>query len=123
MTFTGITATEDQINQKTGANVPATFTSDMKTQALLQAESYLNNLTGFNWSDWYATSPNVDVKYSVTELTASLVAIEAIKYDMVGYTTPIEAENMITILAWRVKELTKLFLMTGTQEFMEKESA
>lgn len=82
MAFTGITATEAEIDQKSGANVSANYTDTMKTQALLQAESFLNSATKFNWSDWYATSPNADIKYIVTLYTASWVASEAISYDL-----------------------------------------
>ena len=82
MAFTGITATEAEIDQKSGANVDTNYTGDMKTQALLQAESLLNDKTKFNWSDWYAASPNVDIKYIVTMITTSFVAKQAIAYNM-----------------------------------------
>ena len=85
MAFTGITATEAQIDQKSGVNVSSLYTDTMKTQALLQAESLLNDLTKFNWSDWFpdaAGVPNVDIKYIVTAYTASFVACEAIAYDV-----------------------------------------
>ena len=82
MVFTGITASEAEIDAKSGANVSLGFTADMKTKALLQAESDLNVKTKFNWSDWYADSPNVDIKYIITEYTASWVAKQAIAYDM-----------------------------------------
>ena len=82
MAFTGITASEAEIDAKSGANVSLGFTADMKTKALLQAESDLNVKTKFNWSDWYAASPNVDIKYIITEYTASWVAKQAIAYDM-----------------------------------------
>lgn len=82
MTFTGITATEAQIDQKSGANVSASFTDVMKTQSLLQAESYINCETKYNWSDWYAGTPNVDLKYIVTAFTSSWVAVDALCYDL-----------------------------------------
>ena len=81
MAFTGITATEAEIDQKSGEDVSTNYTDTMKTQALLQAESDLNVKTKFNWSDWYATSPNVDLKYIVTAYTASWVARDMINYD------------------------------------------
>lgn len=118
MAFTGITATEAEIDQKAGTNAPSAYTDTMKTQALLQAESFVNVLTGFNWSDWYAGTPNVDVKYIVTEVTASIVAIEFIKYDMWGYTTIEEAENMVNILWARVEQIIKVLKEIGTQKFM-----
>lgn len=80
MAFTGITATESEIDQKSGANVSASFTADMKTESLLQAESYLNSKTTKNWSDAFG-SLNVDVQHLVTAFTASWVAMDAINYD------------------------------------------
>ena len=98
MAFTGITATEAQIDQKSGANVSTDFTDTMKTQALLMAESYLNGETMYNWSDWFATSPNVDVKSIITSVTASLVAMDAINYNMSGFTSRSEAQTMLDVL-------------------------
>ena len=80
MAFTGITATEAEIDQKSGANVSTGFTDTMKTQSLLQAESFLNDETTKNWSDDFA-GLNADVKYLVTAFTASWVATDAINYD------------------------------------------
>ena len=81
MAFSGITATEAEIDQKSGANVNIAFTDTMKTQSLLQAESFLNSETTKNWSDDYS-SLNTDVKYIVTSFTASWVATDAINYDV-----------------------------------------
>ncbi len=119
MAYSGITATEAEIDQKSGANVSASYTDTMKTQMLLQAESYVNVKTRFNWSDWYATSPNVDVKSIVTETTASLVAIEAIKYDMSGYTSRGEAESMIVVLRDAVIRNISILKEINQQTFIE----
>lgn len=80
MVFTGITATEAEIDQKSGANASASFDDVMKTQSLLEAESYLNVETEYNWSDAWATL-NADVQHLVTNYTASWVAMAAINYD------------------------------------------
>lgn len=97
MAFTGITATEAQIDQKAGANASASFTDTMKTQSLLQAESWLNAETRYNWSDAYS-SLNADVKSLITSITASLVAIDWINYDMSGFSSRDEAETMLDVL-------------------------
>jgi len=102
MAFTGITATEAEIDQKSGANVSTSFTDTMKTQALLQAESLLNVRTKFNWSDAFLTL-DADVKYFVTLVTSSKVAMEAIKYDMGDFNSRGEAVDMINILDADVK--------------------
>lgn len=80
MAFSGITATEAEIDQRSGVNVNTNFTDTMKTQSLLAAENYLNSETTKNWSDDFS-GLNVDVKSTVTAYTASWVAIDAINYD------------------------------------------
>jgi len=81
MAYTGITATEAEIDQKSGANVSTAFTDTMKTQSLLQAENHLNVETVKNWSDDFG-GLDVDVKSLVTAYTSSWVAIDAINYDV-----------------------------------------
>lgn len=118
MAFTGITATEAEIDQKSGANVSSSFTDVMKTQSLLQAESYLNSETTKNWSDDYA-GLNVDVKSIVTAFTASWVATDAINYniDAVGRGT---ATLMLNVLANIMqKSLSTLKDKNTTQTFMD----
>ena len=89
--------TEAEIQQKSGANVNATFDTTMMTASNLRAESTINCITRFNFSDTFATD-NIDVKQILSDFCSSFVAIEAITYDMSGYTTRIEAEDMINVL-------------------------
>ena len=121
MAFSGITATEAQIDQKTGANVSTSFTDTMKTQALLQAESSLNVITKFNWSNWYALNPDVDLKSIITEVTASMVAIEGIRYDMSGYTSRGEATDMITVLRDIINRNIQILKLIDNKNWVEKE--
>ena len=96
--------TSGAVVHKAGANVSTSVTDDLYNEWIEQAESYLNNLTRYNWIDNYATL-NEDVKKTAEEFVACLAAIEAIKYDMSGYTSRVEAEDMINILAWRVHRM------------------
>jgi len=89
--------TEAEIQQKSGANVNAAFDTTMMTAANLRAESTVNVVCRYNFSDTYATL-NADVKGILSDVCSSLVAMEAIAYDMSGYTSLIEAEDMITLL-------------------------
>ena len=117
MAFTGITATEAEIDQKSGANVSTAFTDTMKTQSLLQAENYLNTETTNNWSDDFA-GLNVDVKSLVTAFTASWVATDAINYeiDALGRGT---ATLMLNVLANIMsKALSTLKDKNNNQTFM-----
>jgi len=96
MAFTGITATEAEIDQQAGANVSTSYTDVMKTAALLHAESLINTLTEYNWSDNYGTL-DTDTKYIVTIATSSYVAIQAINYDpdAIGRSTAIHKVNVL----------------------------
>lgn len=117
MAFTGITATEAEIDQKSGANVSSSFTDTMKTQSLLQAENYLNTATLYNWSDNWAAL-NVDVKYIITGVTASLVAIDAIEYDpdAIGRAAAVFKVNVLLDI---VKRGIKLLGETAARTFIK----
>ena len=64
---------------------------------MTQAESVINVATRFNWSDAYA-GLNADVKGILKEAASNLAAIYVISYDMSGFTSRIEAEDMINVL-------------------------
>lgn len=89
--------TEAEIQQKSGAGVNAAFDTTMMTASNLQAESTINVLTRFNFSTAYAGLDSA-VKGILSDIASSLVAIEAISYDMSGYTTRTEAEDKINVL-------------------------
>ena len=89
--------TEAEIQQKSGANVNVAFDTTMMTAAGIRAESTVNVMARFNFSDAYGAL-NADVKGILSDIVSSLVAIEAISYDMSGYTSRVEAEDMINVL-------------------------
>jgi len=92
-----IMTTEAEIQQKSGANVNIAFDTTMMEAAALRAESIINCVCKNNFSDSFATD-NIDVKQILSDFCSSFVAIEAISYDMSGYTSRIEAEDMINVL-------------------------
>jgi len=97
MAVTAIMTTEGEITSKEGANVSASLTDAMHDAWVLQAESFVNVFIRKNFSDDYAAL-NVDVKYIISDVVSSMVAIYGIMYDMSGYTSRTEAEDMINIL-------------------------
>ena len=121
MAFTGITATEAEIDQRIGSGADTNYTDVMKTAALLAAESTLNAICRYNYSDKYTTL-NVDVKYIITEVTASLVAIEGIKYNMLGLAgaafSRIEAEDRVNILRDAILRNLSILRDKKTQDFI-----
>ena len=92
-----IMTTEVEIEQKSGAGVSAGFDTTAMTAANLRAESTVNVAARYNFSDVYATL-NADVKGILSDICSSLVAMEAISYDMSGYPTRVHAEDMINYL-------------------------
>jgi len=72
-------------------------------------ESFINTATRTNYSDSYA-SLNADVKRILSEAASNLVAIYGISYDMSGYTSRIEAEDMINILWSRFNQCIAMLM-------------
>jgi cystathionine beta-lyase family protein involved in aluminum resistance len=97
MAHTGIFATSDEILVKAGKNYD-TDVNEARINALCsQVESLINCVTRYNWSDAYA-GLNADVKGILSEVASNLVAIYIISFNMAGYTTRTEAEDMINVL-------------------------
>ena len=98
MADTGIFATTTEIQRKAGANASATSKAEAYTNDFItQAESLINCMCRYNFSDNYSTL-NADVKGILKEVASNLAAIYVIQYDMSGYTTRTEAEDMINVL-------------------------
>lgn len=98
MVDTGIFATTEEVMRKAGVNASAvSATEEYINDYMTQVESTINATARFNFSDVYTTL-NVDTKAILKEVASDLAAIYVINYDMSGYTTRIEAEDMINIL-------------------------
>ena len=93
-----IMTTEAEIIQKAGAGKAVAFDTTMMTAANLQGESMINAVTRHNYSDDVTAGMNADVVGILSDVASSFAAIQAIAYDMAGYTSRIEAEDMINIL-------------------------
>jgi len=115
---TGIFCTIAEVERKAGANASATskaeaYVDDYTTQV----ESVINSLCRFNFSDAYA-GLDVDVKGILKEVCSDLVAIYVIQYDMSGFTSRIEAEDMINILRDAALRGLSLLRDKKTQDFI-----
>ncbi len=94
----GIWTKNVDIQAKAGTNANATAKATAATDIyVLEVESLVNVLTRHNWSDDYA-GLNEDVKHILKEVTSNICAIYVIQWDMSGFTSRIEAEDMINIL-------------------------
>jgi len=117
MASTHIMTTQAACETKMGANVSASWTEAMTTEAGLQAENTVNCICRYNFSDDWAAL-NVDVKHLISDIVSSLVAIQAICYDMSGYTSRTEAEDMINVLRDGALRRLSIIRDKKVQDFM-----
>ena len=98
MADTGIFATTAEVQRKTGAGASTTANVEAYINDYMsQVESFINVVCRYNFSDNYS-SLNADVKGILKEVASNLAAIYVIQYDFSGYTSRIEAEDMINVL-------------------------
>ena len=98
MADTGIFCTTAEVERKAGTSASATSIAEAYVNDYVtQAESFINVVCRYNFSDVYSTL-NVDVKGILKMIASNMAAIWVISYDMAGFTTRIEAEDMINIL-------------------------
>lgn len=118
MVDTGIFCTNAEVERKAGANASATSTAeDYTNDYISQAESMINCMCRFNFSDAYS-SLNADVKGLLKEIASNIAAIYAIQYDMSGFTSRIEAEDMINVLRDAALRGLSILRDKKVQEFM-----
>lgn len=97
MAHTGIFATSDEILVKAGENYDTSITEARINALCTQVEASINGMCRYNFSDAYSTL-NADAKGILSEVASNLVAIYIISYNMAGYTSRTEAEDMINVL-------------------------
>ena len=93
-----IFCTTAEVERKAGAGVSAVSIAAAYTEDYItQIESEINTFCRFNFSDAYA-GLDADVKGILKEVASNLAAIYVIQYDMSGFTSRVEAEDMVNIL-------------------------
>lgn len=97
MVYTGIFCTEAEADFRAGENVDLTgWTEANKNLLAFQIEAFINVETQYNWSDAY-TGLNVDFKHILSTAAACYMGIFGITYNMAGYTSRVEAEDMLSM--------------------------
>lgn len=119
MVYTGTLTTEAEIAAMAGENVDATGDTEANHNTLVaQAESYLCNLSRYNWVDNFA-SLNADVKAILSEYCARYAAVALIAYNMAGFTSRLEAEDMIMIHITRMRAIEKMLTDQKTVTYIQ----
>ena len=109
MADTGIFATTAEVQRKAGANANTTanveaYINDFMTQA----ESKINVLSQYNWSDAYS-GLNADVKGILKEAASNLAAMYVIRF---------EAETMLDVLKDGFNQALALLKDIKKRDFM-----
>ena len=101
-----------------GENIDATGDADANHVFLQDyAEAYLSNLLKFNLdaAGWATlTSPNKEL---ISEWAARFAATQLISFNMAGYTTILEAEDMLNIHFYRMRQIETLLNKYSIQDF------
>lgn len=119
MADVGIWTKNADIIAKCGTGANATSKATAATDVyVLEVESFVNCATRYNWSDAYA-GLNADVKDILKETTSAICAIYVIQWDMSGYTSRTEAEDMINILRDTYLRNLSILRDIKTQTFMQ----
>lgn len=95
---------------KAGGNVSGAFYVDNEAERNrinLQAESLINVETRKDWTAVYS-GLSVKVKSILEDAASCWAAIELIKWDMSGYTSRIEAEDLINVLWAKFRKLVDI---------------
>jgi len=110
MAATSVLSTDAEMLAMAGENVDATgFTDANKTAWGIQAENFLNMLTNYDLVTNVATL-GANFKLMLSEYVSRYVAVCAISYNMAGFTSRVEAEDMINVHLFRMKRIEKILM-------------
>lgn len=120
MADVGIYIKSADIIARAGTNANATAVAPLATDIyVLDVEAFINAATRVNWSDLVTAGLNVDKEGILREAGACLCAIYVIQWDMSGFTSRIEAEDMINILRDRYLNAMSILRDQKTKDFVK----
>lgn len=91
---------------------------------IIDCEAIINCLTRYDWSSLDAgATMHASVRGILVDTAACLAAIEGISWDMSGFTSRIEAEDMINILRDRALANMSILRDKKVQDFITEKGA
>lgn len=117
MAYTGTIVTSAEMVFMAGENVDATGSVEANWNYLaFYAEAYLSNLVKYDIvTNWGTLTANY--KYLFTEWAARFAATQLIAYNMSGYTSRVEAEDMINVHFARMEKIESILNDSSIQDF------
>ncbi len=120
MTYTANIVTVAEMQFMAGENVDATGDADAN-HIILQdmAEGYLSALLKYNLdaAGWGALDSTN--KYLITEWAARFCGMQLILYNMAGFTTILEAEDMVNVHLYRMRQIEDILKNADIQQFQK----
>jgi len=121
MADTGIFATTAEVLRKAGSGASATSSAEAYVNDFMtQVESEINATCRFNFSDAYS-SLNADTRGLLKQCASSMAAIYVIMYDMSGYSSRIEAEDLINVNRDAALRILALLKDKKTSDFIREQ--
>lgn len=119
MVYSANIVTVAEMQFMAGENVDATGDVDANHIFLQDmAEGYLSALLEHNLDGTGFTDLDATTRYLITEWAARFAGVELIRFNMSGYTTRFEAENMINIHLSRMESIERLLTKSSIQDFV-----
>ncbi len=120
MANAGQFAQDVDILLRVGTNASATVkAAGWFDKIILDCEAIVNCMTRYDWSTAdAATTLNTSVRGILIDTGACLAAIEGIAWDMSGFTSRIEAEDMINVLRDTALRNMSILRDKKVQQFM-----
>lgn len=117
MAYNGVIVTEAEMQFMAGENVDATGDNEDNHNYLAEyAEAYLCNLVKYDIVTNWASLTTI-YKQLFTEWAARYAGMQLIAYNMAGYTSRQEAEDMIDIHAWRMNLIESILKDASVSDF------
>lgn len=122
MADAGQFAQDDDILLRVGTNASATVkAAGWFDTIIIDCEAIINVFTRFDWSAADTTTTlDASVRGILVDTGACLAAIEGIIWDMSGFTTRTEAEDMINVLRDRAMMNMSILKDKKNQKFLEE---
>ena len=122
MADAGQFAQDADILKRCGANISSTVSAaSWFDEIIVSVEAFINSLTRFDWTAAdTASTLDASVRGILIETGACLAAIQGISFDMSGFTSRTEAEDMINVLRDIALRNLSVLRDKKTQEFIQK---
>ncbi len=109
--YTNVTLVVDQSDAAPylGAKLDPAFDATMQDDVGMDAQAFLSALSRYDWVTNFAEL-DANTKRILSEYVCRAMALAGIAYEMAGFNSRIEAEDMINVHLYRMRIIEKLLV-------------